>query len=102
MRIDSIEIYRVDMPLIYPFRTAFGDDDSIESMLVRFKSGDYFGWGESALTLSVSDCQNTFAFFTFLTSLTSFTAFSSSFAFSKSFSLAPFGFAFSFGFTAFL
>ena len=48
MRIDSIEIYRVDMPLIYPFRTAFGDDDSIESMLVRFKSGGCNGWGESA------------------------------------------------------
>jgi len=48
MRIDSIDIYRVDMPLIYPFRTAFGDDDSIESMLVRFKSGDCYGWGESA------------------------------------------------------
>ncbi|MCE5249879.1 o-succinylbenzoate synthase [bacterium] len=36
------------MPLIYPFRTAFGDDDTIESMLVRFRSGDSYGWGESA------------------------------------------------------
>ena len=26
MRIESIEIVRVAMPLVYPFRTAFGDD----------------------------------------------------------------------------
>lgn len=35
------------MPLVYPFRTAFGDDDTIETVLVRFGSGDYYGWGES-------------------------------------------------------
>lgn len=32
MRIDGIEIYRVGMPLIYPFRTAFGNDEIIEIM----------------------------------------------------------------------
>ena len=33
MKIDSIEIVRVAMPLVYPFRTAFGDDDTIENNL---------------------------------------------------------------------
>jgi o-succinylbenzoate synthase len=48
MKIDSIRIVRVAMPLIYPFRTAFGDDEVIESVLVRLSSGDHYGWGESA------------------------------------------------------
>lgn len=48
MRIEGIELVRVAMPLVYPFRTAFGDDDSIETVLVRLSSGDAFGWGESA------------------------------------------------------
>jgi len=48
MRIDSIELYHVAMPLVYPFRTAFSDEESIESILVRLVSGDYCGWGESA------------------------------------------------------
>jgi len=44
--IESIDLYRVAMPLVYPFRTAFGDDDVIESVLVRLRSGDLWGWGE--------------------------------------------------------
>jgi len=48
MNIDSIEIVRVSMPLIYPFRTACGDDYTNESVLVRLGSGDRYGWGESA------------------------------------------------------
>lgn len=48
MRIDSIEIYRVGMPLVYPFRTAFGDDDYIESILVKMTSAGMVGWGEAA------------------------------------------------------
>jgi o-succinylbenzoate synthase len=47
MNIDSIEIYRVKMPLIYPFRTAFGNDDTIESILVKIVSGRQYGWGEA-------------------------------------------------------
>ena len=35
MIIDSVEIYRVNMPLVYPFRTAFGNNESIESVLVK-------------------------------------------------------------------
>jgi o-succinylbenzoate synthase len=38
MRISRIELYRVAMPLIYPFRTAFGNDETIESVLVRLSA----------------------------------------------------------------
>lgn len=48
MKIDAIEIIHVTMPLIYPFRTAYGNDDTIESILVKFSSSGQYGWGESA------------------------------------------------------
>ncbi|MBI3986606.1 MAG: o-succinylbenzoate synthase [Lentisphaerae bacterium] len=48
MRIDSLDIHRVSMPLIYPFRTAFGNDEAIESVFVRMRSGGQAGWGEAA------------------------------------------------------
>jgi len=47
MKIDSIEIHRVGMPLIYPFRTSYGNDDRIESVLVKMHSGGLYGWGEA-------------------------------------------------------
>ena len=47
MRIDSIEVYHVAMPLIYPWRTAYGEDASIETVLVRMVSGQHYGWGET-------------------------------------------------------
>lgn len=47
MKIDAIEIYHVAMHLVYPFRTAFGNDEVIESVLVKLVSGDDYGWGES-------------------------------------------------------
>lgn len=47
MKIESLEVFRVEMPLVYPFRTAFGNDDRIESILVKMKSGDQYGWGEA-------------------------------------------------------
>lgn len=48
MRIEQIDLYRVQMPLVYPFRTAFGNDAVIESVLARMQSGDQVGWGESS------------------------------------------------------
>ncbi|MFO0944526.1 MAG: o-succinylbenzoate synthase [Planctomycetota bacterium] len=47
MRIDAIEVYRVAMPLISPWRTAYGEDATVESVLVRMWSGEEEGWGES-------------------------------------------------------
>jgi O-succinylbenzoate synthase len=48
MIIDSIRIIRVEMPLVYPFRTAFGDIHTIESVLVQLTCDGISGWGESA------------------------------------------------------
>ena len=48
MLIDSIEIHHVEMPLVYPFRTAFGDNASIASVLVKLTSGKQSGWGEAS------------------------------------------------------
>lgn len=48
MYIDAIELYRVKMPLTYPFRTAFGDHTEIESVLVKLIGEDTYGWGETA------------------------------------------------------
>lgn len=46
MVIQSLEIVRVAMPLLAPFRTAYGDDYEIESVLVRLCDGERSGWGE--------------------------------------------------------
>lgn len=48
MRIDRIELYHVAMPLISPWRTAYGEDAAIHSVLCRMESGSVDGWGESA------------------------------------------------------
>ncbi len=48
MKIEAVEIYHVAMPLVYPFRTAFSDEDAIESVLVCLRSGGACGWGESS------------------------------------------------------
>ncbi len=47
MKIEAIELYRVAMPVIYPFRTAYGDGHVIESVLVRMSAQGRDGWGES-------------------------------------------------------
>ena len=47
MRIDQIDVYYVELPLIYPWRTAYGEDDTIDSVMVRLVSGQHVGWGES-------------------------------------------------------
>lgn len=47
MRIDRIELFHVAMPLIAPWRTAYGEDASIHSVLCRMTSGSVDGWGES-------------------------------------------------------
>lgn len=47
MKIDSLEIFHVAMPLIYPWRTAYGADYDIHSILVKASSGDHVAWSES-------------------------------------------------------
>ncbi len=48
MMLDRIEIFHVRMPLMYPFRTAFGNNNAIDSVLVRIHSGESRGWGEAS------------------------------------------------------
>jgi O-succinylbenzoate synthase len=48
MRIDRIDLFHVRMPLIYPWRTAYGEDADIEAVLCRMTSGSVEAWGESS------------------------------------------------------
>jgi O-succinylbenzoate synthase len=48
MRIDRIELFHVAMPLISPWRTAYGEDAAVESVLCRMTSGSAHAWGESS------------------------------------------------------
>jgi O-succinylbenzoate synthase len=48
MHVERIDLYRVAMPLISPWRTAYGDDAVIESVLVRMTGDGLSGWGEAS------------------------------------------------------
>ena len=48
MKIDKLDIYRIAMPLISPFNTAFGDTYIVESIIVKLTAAGTIGWGESA------------------------------------------------------
>src|SRR5947209_15716074 len=47
MYVDRIEIYHVRLPLLYPWKTAYGEDADIHSVLFRMVSGEHEGWGET-------------------------------------------------------
>lgn len=48
MRIDAVDLFHVAMPLISPWRTAYGEDYVIESLLVRMESEGRYAWGEAS------------------------------------------------------
>ncbi len=48
MRIDRIELFHVAMPLISPWRTAYGEDADVHSVLCRMSCGSVSAWGESS------------------------------------------------------
>ena len=48
MRIDRLDLFHVAMPLIYPWRTAYGEDTAIHAVLCRLTSGSVQAWGESS------------------------------------------------------
>ena len=48
MKIDSAEIRYVELPLISPWRTAYGEDASIHSVMVKLCGGGEEAWGEAA------------------------------------------------------
>ena len=47
MKIDCIELFHVRMPLRYPWRTAYGEDADIHSVLVKLITEDMYGWAET-------------------------------------------------------
>ena len=47
MRIERIEVYYVIFPLIYPWKTAYGADPDVHTILIKMGSGEYEGWGET-------------------------------------------------------
>ena len=47
MYIDKLEVYYVAMPLIQPWRTAYGADYDIHSVLTKAYSGATYAWSES-------------------------------------------------------
>ncbi|GAA3566651.1 o-succinylbenzoate synthase [Amycolatopsis ultiminotia] len=46
MKLDGVELLRVRMPLVAPFRTSFGTQHVREVLLVRVVTPDGEGWGE--------------------------------------------------------
>lgn len=48
MRIESIDLYHVAMPMIEPWRTGCGDEDAIQSVIVRMIASGREGWAETA------------------------------------------------------
>jgi O-succinylbenzoate synthase len=48
VKIDRIDLFHVAMPLISPWRTAYGEDAAVHALLCRMTSGSVAGWGESA------------------------------------------------------
>ena len=48
MRIDRLEVYYVEMPMGYTWKTAYGEDKVCHTVLVKAISGDAVGWSESS------------------------------------------------------
>ncbi|GIG61879.1 o-succinylbenzoate synthase [Longispora fulva] len=46
MRIEGVELRRIRMPLVAPFRTSFGVSTDRDALLVRVVTADAEGWGE--------------------------------------------------------
>ena len=47
MKIERAEIRYVELPLISPWRTAYGEDATIHSVIVRLEGGGHVAWGEA-------------------------------------------------------
>ena len=46
MRLEGIELRRIRMPLVAPFRTSFGTESDRDILLVRAVTDEAEGWGE--------------------------------------------------------
>lgn len=48
MRLDTIDVFHVAMPLIAPWKTAFSEETAIDTILVRITGEGHVGWGEAS------------------------------------------------------
>ena len=48
MLIEKIEIFNVCNPCKITYKTSFGVSRAFDSIVVKFTSGDFVGWGEAA------------------------------------------------------
>lgn len=48
MRLEQVELVRVAMPLVRPFRTSFGVQETRDVLLVHVRTDEAEGWGECA------------------------------------------------------
>ena len=67
MKIDSVTLYKLNMPLRQPWTTAYGSDDVIRTVVVKVITSDgMIGWGESSPladpTYSPEYCDGVYAF----------------------------------------
>jgi O-succinylbenzoate synthase len=46
MKLRDVELRRIRLPLVAPFRTSFGTEDARDILLVRVTTGEAEGWGE--------------------------------------------------------
>jgi o-succinylbenzoate synthase len=46
MKIEAVELRRVNLPLVRPFRTSFGTETVREALVIRVLTADGEGWGE--------------------------------------------------------
>ena len=42
----AIELRRISLPLVTPFRTSFGTENARDILLVRVETDSHVGWGE--------------------------------------------------------
>ena len=46
MRLERVDLYRLSMPLVSPFRTSFGQVDQRQCLLIAMAAEGLWGWGE--------------------------------------------------------
>ena len=59
MKLDSITLYHISMPLVAPFETSFGVTSDRECLLVSIQSEGLTGWGECAVDRDPGYCYET-------------------------------------------
>jgi L-alanine-DL-glutamate epimerase-like enolase superfamily enzyme len=57
MKLDHVELRRIAMPLVSPFRTSFGTQTTRDILLVRAVAPDAEGWGECVATAAPLVCR---------------------------------------------